>query len=71
VKSIIEKTRHRFNVSIAEVANQDLHQRATIGISVIGNDGRVVNSLLDRAISYMDSLRLADLEHHEIELISL
>ncbi len=71
VKSIVEKSRHRFNVSVAEVGDQDVHQRTTIGVCVIGNDGRLLNSLLDRIIGFMDSLNLADLVEHEIELIPL
>jgi uncharacterized protein YlxP (DUF503 family) len=71
VKSLIEKSRHRFNVSVAEVADQDVHQRATIGVAVIGNDGRILNSLLDRIIEYMHAMNLADLVNHEIELIAL
>ena len=71
VKSIIEKSRHRFNVSVAEVADQDVYQRATVGISVVGNDGRLLNSLLDRIINFMESLQLAELTGQEIELISL
>jgi len=71
VKSLVEKSRHRFNVSVAEVADQDVHQRATIGISVVGNDSRLLNSLLDRIIEFMDSLNIADLIDHEIELIPL
>jgi uncharacterized protein len=71
LKSMIEKSRHRFNVSVAEVADQDLHQRATLGVAVVGSDSRVLNSLLDRIISYMDSLQLADLIDQEIELIPL
>lgn len=71
IKSIIEKSRHRFNVSVAEVADQDVHQRATVGVAVVGSDGRLLNSILDRIIAYMDSLQLADLVEHEIELIAL
>jgi uncharacterized protein len=71
LKSLIDKSRHRFNVSVAEVADQDLYQRATVGVAVVGNDNRVLNSLLDRIISYMDSLQLADLIDQEIELIPL
>jgi uncharacterized protein YlxP (DUF503 family) len=71
VKSLIDKSRNRFNVSVAEVADQDLHQRATIGVAVISSDGRVINALLDRIIDYMDSLHLADLADHKIELIPL
>ena len=71
VKSLVEKSRHRFNVAVAEVEDQDVHQRATLGVAVVGNDGRVLNSVLDHLIKYMDSLNLADLVSHEIELIPL
>jgi len=71
VKSLIDKSRHRFNVAIAEVEDQDLHQLATLGIAVVGNDGRLLNSVLDRVLNFMDSLALADLIGHEIELIPL
>lgn len=71
VKSLVEKSRHRFNVSVAEVADQNLHQRATIGVAVIGSDGRVLNSILDRIIDYMDSMNLADMIQREVELIPL
>jgi uncharacterized protein YlxP (DUF503 family) len=71
VKSLVEKSRNRFNVTVAEVADQDVHQKASIGIAVIGNDGRVLNSLLDRIIDFMDSLSLADLVSREIELITI
>jgi hypothetical protein len=71
VKSLVEKSRSRFNVAVAEVADQDVYQKASIGIAVIGNDGRVLNSLLDRIIDFMDALALADLIGREIELIPI
>lgn len=71
VKSLVEKSRHRFNVSVAEVADQDFHQKATLGVAVIGNDARVLNSVLDRIVDFMESLNLAELISHEMELIPL
>ena len=71
VKSLIDKSRHRFNVSVAEVGDQDVHQRAIIGVAVIGSDGRVLNSLLDRIVAFMESLGLAELVEHDMELIPL
>jgi uncharacterized protein len=71
VKSLVEKSRHRFNAAVAEVEDQDVHQRATLGVAVVGNDGRLLNSVLDRIIDFMESLNLADLIGHEIELIPL
>jgi uncharacterized protein YlxP (DUF503 family) len=71
VKSLVEKSRHRFNVSVAEVADQDVLQRATLGVAVIGSDSRVLNSVLDHIIEFMDSLSLAEMIDREIELIPL
>ncbi|MCU0587100.1 MAG: DUF503 domain-containing protein [Syntrophobacteraceae bacterium] len=71
VKSLVDKSRHRFNVSVAEVADQDVHQRATIGVAVIGSDARVLNALLDHILDFMESMGVADLVNREIELIPL
>jgi hypothetical protein len=71
VKGLVEKSRSRFNVSVAEVADLDVYQRASIGIAVVGNDGRVLNSLLDRIIDFMEALGLAELVSREIELIPI
>jgi uncharacterized protein YlxP (DUF503 family) len=71
VKSIVDKSRHRFNVSVAEVADQDRHQRAVIGVAVIGSDGRVLNAVLDHILAFMESMGVADLVEREIELIPL
>jgi uncharacterized protein YlxP (DUF503 family) len=71
VKSLVEKSRSRFNVSVAEVADQDFYQKAAIGIAAVGNDGRVLNSLLDRIIDFMESLGLAEITDREIEMITI
>lgn len=71
VKSLIEKSRHRFPISIAEVDDLDRYQRATLGIAVIGNDSRLLNAILDKVVDYMAGMGLADLESHHIELIPL
>lgn len=71
IKSLVEKSRNRFGVSVAEVADQDVHQRATIGVAVIGSDGRILNSLLDRVLDFMESMGLAEMLDREIELIPL
>lgn len=45
LKSLIERLRLRFHVSVAEVDHQDLHQRAAIGIALVASDG---GNLLDQ-----------------------
>jgi uncharacterized protein len=55
VKSLIETTRRKFNVSIAEIADLDLWRRATLGIAVVSNDAQHANRVLDKVLDYFES----------------
>ncbi len=46
VKSIIDRTRNRFNVAVAEVDNQDLWQRCSVGITCVSNSEYAVREML-------------------------
>jgi uncharacterized protein YlxP (DUF503 family) len=70
VKQIIERTRNRFSVSVAETDLTDSLQNAEIGIACVGNDRRVVNSVLDRAVNFVESLGTAIISDHELEILN-
>jgi len=69
LKTIMEKVKNRFNVSIAEVADNDVWQRSQIGFSVVGNDNRHVNSVLDKALNFIEGLHVAEIIDHRIEIM--
>src|SRR5271163_5228339 len=46
VQRLRDRVRSRFDVSIAEVEAQDLHQRAVFGVSVVSGDAAVCDSVL-------------------------
>jgi uncharacterized protein YlxP (DUF503 family) len=69
LKQIIERTKHKFNVSIAEVGDNDLWQRAKIGFSVVGNDNRFVNSCLDKIMNFIENMEIAEVVDSEWEII--
>jgi len=71
VKKVVERVKHRFNASIAEVGCLDEWQRAEIAFCLVGNDGPFVNSSLDRILDYIEDMELAELIHSEIEIINL
>jgi len=71
VKSIINRIKKKFNVSIAEIDYNDSHLWAQIGFSIIGNDSRVVNSKLDKVLNMADDLGLAQIADTQIEIIHL
>lgn len=48
VRSLKDRMRARFNVSVAETAYQDVWQRAEITVSTVAADQRRVEEVLDR-----------------------
>ena len=71
VKSIVTRLRNNFNASVAEVGSNDNHQRAEIGVSLVGNDPRLINSKLDKLFNLADELGLAEIIDTEMEIIHL
>lgn len=57
VNHVKERVRSRFNAAIAEVDHQDLWQRATLGVAVVGSE----SSILDRVLR--DILACVEGEH--------
>lgn len=70
VKSIIGRVKSKFNVSIAEVGNQDLWQSAQIGFCIAGNEKRFINSSLDKVIYFIEESNSAEIKHVEMEIIT-
>ena len=54
VKSLLSRTRNKFNVSAAEVYRQDNKQLAVIGISMVSNETRYVNQQFDKIVNFME-----------------
>lgn len=46
VRSLKDRIRHRFNVSIAETRHQDVWTRAELTVALVATDGRFADSVL-------------------------
>lgn len=68
IKSIKERVRNRFNVSIAEVEKQDLWQRATLGLACVANDKAQANRILSKIIHFIEQDKNVSLTDYEIEI---
>lgn len=55
LKSIKTKIRNKFNVSVAEIENNDKWQRATIGLSVVSNDKKIVDNTLIQVRNFIET----------------
>ncbi len=71
LKSIINRIKIKFNISIAEIDYNDSHLWAQIGFSIIGNDSRMVNSKIDKVFNLADDIGLAQITDIQMEIIHL
>ncbi len=54
LRSIKDRLRGSFNVSVSEVDNHDLWQRASLGISVTGSDYAHLQEIVDRMLEFLE-----------------
>src|SRR5256885_6448611 len=63
VRRFRDRVRARFDVSIAEVDAQDLHQKAVFGVAVVSGDAAICDSILEevaRSAELQEEAVLAD-----------
>ncbi len=54
VKSIVQKLKNKFNISVAEVEEQDIHQIIVIGIAGICGNSAQVDSTQENIITFIE-----------------
>ncbi len=69
VRRVVERTRNRFPLSVAEVDNLELVQKATIGLAVVSNDSRLADSILNKARDFVEALYLAQVIGSHLEIL--
>jgi uncharacterized protein YlxP (DUF503 family) len=55
VRSLRDRLRAKFNVSVAETGLQDVPDRAELTLALVASDGRLVESLLDKTDGFVES----------------
>lgn len=68
VKSIIAKLQNKFNISVGEIENQDIHNLITIGIASIALDAKVCDSTIEHIINYIEGITDAEIINIEQEI---
>lgn len=69
LKSIKTKIQNKFNVSIAEVGNNDKWQRATLGISTVSNDRKIVENTLNKILDFVENDYRVELVDYSNEIL--
>lgn len=69
LKRIKDRVRNKFNVSIAEVEDNDLWQRSTLGVSTVANDRRFINEILSKVIKQIEGENGVEVLDYQIEIL--
>jgi len=71
VRKFRDRVRARYDVSIAEIGEQDVHQRAVFGVAVVSGDAAVCDSVLEQVARAADKQEEAVLTQRETEVITV
>jgi uncharacterized protein YlxP (DUF503 family) len=69
IKSLIEKIKNKFNVSISEVDAQNLWQRSVIGIAYVSNETVMINRVFEKIRTQVDNTHSVELINSDMEML--
>jgi uncharacterized protein len=69
LRSLTDRLKGRFSASVAEVGEKDKWQRAQLGLALVGQSERELNSYLDQLVSLAASEPAAEITNREVEYL--
>lgn len=69
LKSLIDRLRSRFNLSVAEVDALDVRQQAVVAAALVANDGQYVQAQLAKVVDFVRLARDCELADYEMEIL--
>jgi uncharacterized protein len=69
VKSIVQRLKNKFNISVAEIAEQDIHQIIVIGVAGICGTTSQLDSTMENLITFIENntdAEIIDIEKEDI-----
>ncbi|HTG02085.1 MAG TPA: DUF503 domain-containing protein [Nitrospirota bacterium] len=68
IRSLKDRIRNKFNVSVAEVEDNDLWQKASLAVAAVSNDKTHLNQTLDHVLEMVRGVPEIDLLDYHIEI---
>ncbi len=71
IRTIKDRVKNKFNISIAEVGDQDIWQNLHLGIAAVSGDAQYLEGLIQQVVNFIDNMHLAEMTSHDVEIINL
>ena len=69
LRRVTDRVKARFNVAVAEVDDQDLWQKASLALAVVGNERRHVDEQMEKVIHFVEEMYVAPLMSRQTEIM--
>jgi uncharacterized protein len=69
MRRIVERTKGKFNISIMEVEQSNLWQKATVGFAAVGVNQDHVNATIDSVAEYIESMYIGKVMASKTEIM--
>lgn len=67
--SIVTRIRSKFNVSVSEIEDNELWQRATLGVAIVSNEARHANRVLSKVVDLVKADVRVELLDYSLEMM--
>ncbi len=68
LKSLKDKIRSKFNVSVAEVENNELWQRAVLGVAMVSNERKFIDQVMNQIFNLVSDCDEAEITKQQLEI---
>lgn len=68
LKSLLDRMKSRFNISVAEVGRQDTWQYSTVGVSVVSNEQAHAHQMLSAVVRFIETNGNVEIIDFETEI---
>lgn len=69
IKSLIERLKSRYNISIAEISLCDTWNKSIIGLGIVSNSSTQINKVLSKVFEFIENDTRVEIIKHNIEIL--
>ncbi|MBI2265405.1 MAG: DUF503 domain-containing protein [Armatimonadetes bacterium] len=69
LRGLKDRIRNKFEVSIAEVGDNHLWQRASLGVACVSNSKEHANSVISKVLDFLEREREIDIIESSVEIL--
>ena len=71
VRTLKDRLKNRFNVSVAEIGNQDVWQSLRMGIVAVNSDPKYLEGQVNRVVDAIEKMHLAEITDCQTQITQL